>query len=140
MNKTDMSSNVVWPCKLPCPDARKLLPSRNGRCPKGLSLLQIAIISVLKGPASECIAYWQIAQIIRDHYKIETSEGAVRGALERLKPRKFLLAKRAAIGKIKGNHYIFNVDPCSYIQPIIFQDITVDPKRAVTEFWETKNG
>ena len=39
------------------------LPARNGRCPRGFSTLQIAILNVLKAHR-QIIAYWQIAELI----------------------------------------------------------------------------
>lgn len=90
------------------------LPSRSGRCPRGFSTLQIAILSVLKA-RQQIITYWQIAELIMAHYKITTTEGAVRGALERIYRRGFLIRSRAAVGSLKGNRYAFVADPCPYI-------------------------
>jgi hypothetical protein len=94
-----------------------LLPAREGRCPRGFSTLQIAILSVLKS-LPECIAYWQIAQLIRGHYGLKTTEGAVRGTLERFGNRNILMAKRATRGLLKGNRYAFRAEPCRHIIPL----------------------
>ena len=55
---------------------------RKVRCPLGFSEMQIAILSLLKAQPA-LIAYWQIAEAIARVYGIGTTEGAVRGALER---------------------------------------------------------
>jgi hypothetical protein len=90
--------------------------SRKSRCPQGFSALQITIISVLKG-CPTVLAYWLIAQYVTGGYGQHTTEGAVRGAMERLFRRGFLLRSRAAAGHIKGNRYAFSSDPCPHIQP-----------------------
>lgn len=92
------------------------LPSRSGRCPRGFSTLQIAILSVLK-TRWQIITYWQIAELVMTNYKITTTEGAVRGALERIYRRGFLIRNRAAIGSLRGNRYAFTADPCDHIKP-----------------------
>ena len=73
------------------------LPSRHGRCPRGFSSLQIAILSVLKAN-QQIITYWQIAELVTARYQLAASEGAVRGALERMYRRGFLMRTRAAAG------------------------------------------
>jgi hypothetical protein len=80
--------------------------------------MQIAILSVLKGH-SQVIAYWQIAETIASAYGLKTTEGAVRGALERMFSRGFIIRSRAANGKIQGNRYAFSSDPCPYIHPYV---------------------
>lgn len=90
------------------------LPSRHGRCPRGFSSLQIAILSVLKA-YQQVIAYWQIAELVATRYQISTTEGAVRGALERMYRRGFLMRTRAAAGSLKGNRYAFTAEPCPHI-------------------------
>jgi len=79
--------------------------SRKGRCSQGFSLLQIAILSVLKA-CSSVIAYWQIAEQVRTAYGLQITEGAVRGAMDRLIPRGFLVRIRAVNGRIQGNRYV----------------------------------
>lgn len=92
------------------------LPTRNGRCPRGFSTLQIAVLSVLKS-YSQIIAYWQIAELVAARYGLATTEGAVRGALERMYRRSVLMRTRAAAGSQKGNRYAFTSDPCPHIIP-----------------------
>lgn len=92
------------------------LPSRHGRCPRGFSGLQIAILSMLKAH-QQVIAYWQIAELVSEHYLITATEGAVRGALERMYRRGFLLRTRATAGNLKGNRYAFTSEPCPHIRP-----------------------
>lgn len=90
------------------------LPARNGRCPRGFSTLQIAILNVLKAHR-QIIAYWQIAELITARFGMAPTTGAVRGAMERLYRRGFLLHSRAAAGSLKGNRYAFTAEPCPYI-------------------------
>lgn len=90
------------------------LPSRHGRCPRGFSSLQIAILSVLKAN-QQIITYWQIAELVTARYQLAASEGAVRGALERMYRRGFLMRTRAAAGSQKGNRYAFTAEPCPHI-------------------------
>ena len=90
--------------------------SRNNRCPLGFSFVQIAILSVLKD-CQAVLAYWRIAQYITGAYGLQVTEGAVRGAMERLFRRGFLLRSRAVAGHTKGNHYAFSPDPCRHIRP-----------------------
>jgi hypothetical protein len=89
--------------------------SRKGRCSQGFSLLQIAILSVLKA-CSSVIAYWQIAEQVRTAYGLQITEGAVRGAMDRLIPRGFLVRIRAVNGRIQGNRYVFSPFPCPHIR------------------------
>ena len=89
--------------------------SRKERCPQGFSLLQIAILSVLRACAS-VIAYWQIAQQVRTVYGLQATENAVRGAMERLNPRGFFVRIRAANGRMQGNRYVFSHFPCPHIR------------------------
>ena len=91
-------------------------PLREKCCPLGFSALQIAVLSILKG-CQAVIAYWRIAQHVTGAYGLQVTEGAVRGAMERLFRRGFLLRSRAAVGHIKGNRYAFSADPCPHIQP-----------------------
>lgn len=91
-------------------------PSRRDRCPQGFSPVQVAILSVLKSQPT-VIAYWQIAQQVNAAYGLNVTEGAVRGALDRLFPRGFLVRSRAANGRMQGNRYAFATDPCSHIRP-----------------------
>ena len=92
------------------------LPSRHGRCPRGFSSLQIAVLSVLK-EYQQVITYWQIAELVSARYQISATEGAVRGALERMYRRGFLMRTRAAAGSLKGNRYAFTSEPCPHILP-----------------------
>ena len=78
------------------------LPSKEGRCPRGFSNLQIAILGVLKAH-QQIIAYWQIAELVATRYGQGATAGAVRGALERLYRRGFIIRARAAAGSLKGN-------------------------------------
>lgn len=94
---------------------------RKARCPLGFSEMQIAILSLLKG-RPPLIAYWQIAEAITLAYGIQATEGAVRGALERLGARGFLVRSRAAAGRAQGNRYAFSVDPCPHIMPPDFTE------------------
>jgi len=87
----------------------------------GFSEMQIAILSLLKGRPS-LIAYWQIAEAITITYDIQATEGAVRGALERLGVRGFLVRSRAAAGRAQGNRYAFSADPCPHIMPPDFTE------------------
>lgn len=83
-------------------------------CPRGYSCLQIAILSVLRSP-HEVLAYWQIAELVKGVYYLKTSEGAVRGAIERLDKYKMLVKERSVLGHLKGNRYAFKVNPCPHI-------------------------
>ena len=76
-------------------------------------------LSLLKAQPA-LIAYWQIAEAIARVYGIGTTEGAVRGALERLGRRGFLVRSRAAAGRAQGNRYAFLADPCPHITPPVF--------------------
>lgn len=91
--------------------------SRRGFCPRGYSGLQIAILSALRSP-HEVLAYWQIARLVREFHGLEATEGAVRGAIERLARYSLLVRERAARGQLKGNRYAFKNDPCPYIHPL----------------------
>lgn len=110
-------------CTLACMDSGKerstegqgLLPTRNGRCPLGYSRLQIGIISVLKA-RSGTLAYWQITKEVQNKIGLQVTEGAVRGALERLGKYKFLVRNRSTRGRLKGNTYSFASEPCPYIR------------------------
>lgn len=97
-------------------DSGMELPSRHGRCPRGFSNLQIAVLSVLKAH-QQVIAYWQIAELVTEHYRTTATEGAVRGALERMYRRGFLMRTRATAGSLKGNRYAFTSEPCPHIMP-----------------------
>lgn len=90
--------------------------TRRNRCPEGFSPVQITILSVLKG-YRPVIAYWQIAQRINAAYALNATEGVVRGALDRLFTRGFLVRIRAANGRMQGNRYAFSADPCPHIHP-----------------------
>ena len=83
-------------------------------CPRGYSCLQIAILTVLRSP-HKVLAYWQIAELLTAAYGLKTSEGAVRGAIERLAKYEMLVKERATMGRLKGNRYAFKVDPCPHI-------------------------
>ncbi len=94
-----------------------VLPVRDGRCPLGFSRLQIAIIAILKAH-QQIIAYWQIAHMVSSCYGFTATEGAVRGALERLYRRGgILMRRRAGSGSLKGNRYAFVTEPCPGILP-----------------------
>ena len=86
------------------------------RCMQGFSHVQINILGILKSH-TEVLAYWQIAHLLEQHYGGNVTEGSVRGALERLFPREFLVRRRAARGRLKGNRYVLATDPCPHIQP-----------------------
>lgn len=110
-------------CTLACMDSGKerstqgpgLLPTRNGRCPLGYSRLQIGIIFVLKA-TSGTIAYWQIAEEVNRKIGLQVTEGAIRGAFERLfKKYDFLIRNRSTKGRLKGNTYSFASEPCPHI-------------------------
>lgn len=94
-----------------------VLPAREGHCPRGFSRLQVAILGVLK-THQQIIAYWQIAALVSSAYGLTATEGAVRGALERLYRRGgFLMRSRAGSGGLKGNRYAFTAEPCPGIRP-----------------------
>ncbi|MBD5557633.1 MAG: hypothetical protein HDQ92_03510 [Desulfovibrio sp.] len=95
--------------------------SRKARCPLGFSEMQIAILSLLKAQPP-LIAYWQIAEAITRLYGLDATEGAVRGALERLGKRGFLVRSRCATGRAQGNRYAFSSDPCPHISPPSFPE------------------
>ena len=75
---------------------------------------------------------------------MNVSEGAVRGALERLFPRAFLLRSRASKGRLKGNRYAWAKDPCPHIQPCTLMEAYTDfaaqsiPKSATSILKEEK--
>lgn len=115
------SSSRTLACRYACTESAVDAATECGmdtrfRCAQGFSALQINILSVIKAH-TEVLAYWQIAQIVHKHYGGEPSEGAVRGALERLFPRDFLLRSRATRGRLKGNRYALARDPCALIPP-----------------------
>ena len=89
------------------------------QCTQGFSALQINILSVIKAH-QEVLPYWQIAQLVDRHFGGNPTEGAVRGALERMFPRDFLLRSRASRGRLKGNRYALAQDPCQHIPPCTF--------------------
>jgi hypothetical protein len=91
-------------------------PCRKCRCRQGFSPLQIAILSLLKASPS-VIAYWQIAQQVMSAWGLQTTEGAVRGAMERMFRRGFLGRNRTTSGRMQGNRYTFLADPCPHIRP-----------------------
>lgn len=102
-------------------DASTKAALRKAQCPLGFSEMQIAILSLLKARLP-LIAYWQIAEAITITYDIQATEGAVRGALERLGSRGFLVRSRAATGRAQGNRYAFSADPCPHIMPPDFTE------------------
>lgn len=99
---------------------------RKDRCPLGFSEMQIAILSLLKAQPP-LIAYWQIAEAVMRLYGIAATEGAVRGALERLGKRGFFVRSRAATGRAQGNRYAFSADPCAHISPPCFPEPSAEP-------------
>lgn len=62
-------------------------------------------------------------------YGIGATEGAVRGALERLDKRGFLVRSRCATGRAQGNRYAFSADPCPHISPPCFPEPSAEPPR-----------
>jgi hypothetical protein len=90
------------------------LPSRDGHCPRGFSPMQIVVLSVLKACLA-VITYWQIAQLVNARFGLQTTKGAVRGILERLFRRGFIVRERSANGRMHGNRYAFSADPCPHI-------------------------
>jgi hypothetical protein len=90
------------------------LPSRDGHCPRGYSPMQIVVLSVVKTYRT-VITYWQIAQLVNGRFGLQTTEGAVRGILERLFRRGFIVRERSANGRVHGNRYAFSADPCPHI-------------------------
>ena len=86
------------------------------RCAQGFSALQINILGIIKGHP-EVLTYWLIAQLVAKQYAENTTEGAVRGALERLFSRGLLLRTRASQGRLKGNRFVLVHDLCVNIQP-----------------------
>jgi|GEM_PF-1471109 len=119
-------------------DARS--SARRNRCPLGFSEMQIAILSVLKAH-SQVIAYWQIAESVTSGYGLAATEGVVRGALERLFPRGFLVRRRAARGRAQGNRYAFASEPCPHILPYCLNtESGMEPNmESVTQSDETAN-
>ena len=99
---------------------------RKACCPLGFSEMQIAILSLLKAQPL-LLAYWQIAEAVTRLYGIAATEGAVRGALERLGKRSFLVRSRCATGRAQGNRYAFSADPCPYISPPGFPEPSAEP-------------
>lgn len=99
---------------------------RKARCPLGFSEMQIAILSLLKAQPP-LMAYWQIAEAVTRLYGIAATEGAVRGAMERLGKRGFLVRGRAATGRAQGNRYAFSADPCPHISPPRFPEPSAQP-------------
>lgn len=89
------------------------------QCIQGFSPLQINILSIIKAH-QEVLPYWQIAQLAGRHFGGNPTEGAVRGALERMFRRDFLLRSRASRGRLKGNRYALAKDPCPHIPPCNF--------------------
>ena len=89
------------------------------QCIQGFSTLQINILSIIKAH-QEVLPYWQIAQLAGRHFGGNPTEGAVRGALERMFSRDFLLRSRASRGRLKGNRYALAKDPCPHIPPCNF--------------------
>jgi hypothetical protein len=78
--------------------------------------MQIAILSVLKAH-SQVIAYWRLPRASRPAMGLRPREGVVRGALERLFPRGFLVRSRVVRGRAQGNRYAFASEPCPHISP-----------------------
>ena len=99
---------------------------RKARCPLGFSEMQIAILSLLKAQPP-LMAYWQIAEAVTRLYGIAATEGAVRGAMERLGKRGFLVRGRAATGRAQGNRYAFSADPGPHISPPRFPEPSAQP-------------
>ena len=93
----------------------ELLMNDKFRCLQGFSCLQINIISIIKGNP-DVLAYWQVAKLVEQYYLMATTKGAVRGALERLFPRNFIIRNRASKGRLKGNRYALATDPCEHIK------------------------
>lgn len=89
------------------------------QCIQGFSPLQINILSIIKAHR-EVLPYWQIAHMVGRHFGGNPTEGAVRGALERMFSRDFLLRSRASRGRLKGNRYALAKDPCPHIPPYNF--------------------
>ena len=89
------------------------------QCIQGFSPLQINILSIIKAH-QEVLPYWQIAHMVGRHFGGNPTEGAVRGALERMFSRDFLLRSRASRGRLKGNRYALAKDPCPHIPPYNF--------------------
>lgn len=94
------------------------LPFRQGRCPHGLSRLQIGILSLIKSRPG-VIAYWQIAKVLESHLGVEVTDSAVRGAVHRMPRHAFLLRSRARTLSHSGNLYTLRADPCPYITPLV---------------------
>lgn len=121
--QTDMKcKNLTFSCNRIClapsslkiPTGEKfLIPTREGGCPEGFSELQLAIFSILK-IHKDCIAYWQLSEIINHIYGMNSSEGAVRGAMSRIIKKGFLKAKRCVKGHLRGNSYSFQKIPCPF--------------------------
>ena len=89
------------------------------QCIQGFSPLQINILSIIKAH-QEVLPYWQIAHMVGRHFGGNPTEDAVRGALERMFSRDFLLRSRASRGRLKGNRYALAKDPCPHIPPYNF--------------------
>jgi hypothetical protein len=92
---------------LPC-------PTRKGRCAQGFSDLQINILCIIRG-YRDILAYWQVADIVMYCFGMPASEGSVRGAMARLSRRGFLVRERGSKGRIQGNCYALNREPCPLI-------------------------
>lgn len=122
---TDLRTKpCIWACSRACMVSGKEYVMEKGmehrrQCTQGFSTLQINILSIIKAH-QEVLPYWQIAQLVGRHFGGNPTEGAVRGALERMFPRDFLLRSRASRGRLKGNRYALTKDPCPHIPPCAF--------------------
>ena len=130
MESAAQSGMEAWnpPCSLPCTQAcmqsgmdsgveqgMESVP-RKHRCPRGFSLLQLAVISVLQSCRS-VITYWRIAQLVSSGYGLQITAGAARGVADRLVRRGVLRRNRAAEGLLHGNVYALSGVICPCIQP-----------------------
>ncbi len=93
-------------------------------CVRGFSERQINILGILK-EHKEILSYRYIAALVTGIYGLGTTEGQARGALSRLRNRKFLTQKRGQEGLRKGNYYMFLRDPCEHIRPCSVRGITI---------------
>jgi hypothetical protein len=89
-------------------------PTRKGRCKQGFSDLQINILSIIKG-YGDVLAYWQVADMVTQCFGMPASEGSVRGSIERLSRRGFLVRERGSKGRMQGNLYALKHEPCPLI-------------------------
>ncbi len=123
------------PCILPCAYActesavqqgmeAGAIDSRQVFCEQGYSGLQIVILSIIRSP-HRVLSYRRIAQLVVSAYGLEATEGAVRGAVERLRRYELFVPKSVRRGQLRGNQYTLVTDPCPHIPPLHRQSTAI---------------